>query len=335
MKKGIAAFTDKPFLRDALEKRTIKSFKSAKELLDFIGKYSPDQERDERGRFGSGSGGGDSKPSDTPEGGSRKGMGDVPIGESRLADLQAPARTNDQVPSTASAHIVDGEFTPERVALHDSIVEKALDGIPPAIGQPQFYMLGGGPASGKTTAISSGVADVPSTTEAVHINADEIKEMLPETQSMMAEGSPDWAAASHEESSYISARIVAAAQERGLNVVLDGTGDTSEKSLLGKIAQARVAGFGVQGVYVTIPTDEAVDRANSRAERTGRVVDESVIRDTHASVSNILPNVLDAFDSVQLIDNTNGARTIMTAKNGDVTIIDSKAYNEFVAKGKG
>jgi hypothetical protein len=57
MKKGVAAFTDKPFLRNALDRRTVKSFKSAKELLDFIGKYSPDQERDERGRFGSGSGG--------------------------------------------------------------------------------------------------------------------------------------------------------------------------------------------------------------------------------------------------------------------------------------
>jgi len=37
-------------------KASIKSFKSASELLDFIGKYSDDQERDSHGRFGSGSG---------------------------------------------------------------------------------------------------------------------------------------------------------------------------------------------------------------------------------------------------------------------------------------
>lgn len=46
----------------SVDNQSIKSFKSAKELLDFIGKYSPDQERDDHGRFGSGSGGGDSKP---------------------------------------------------------------------------------------------------------------------------------------------------------------------------------------------------------------------------------------------------------------------------------
>lgn len=42
-----------------------KAFKSAQELLDYINKYSPDQERDERGRFGSGSGSSETSSTDS------------------------------------------------------------------------------------------------------------------------------------------------------------------------------------------------------------------------------------------------------------------------------
>lgn len=52
------------------ELNSVKSFKSAKDLLDFVGKYSADQERDERGRFGSGGGGG-STPKPSSNGGKK------------------------------------------------------------------------------------------------------------------------------------------------------------------------------------------------------------------------------------------------------------------------
>jgi predicted ABC-type ATPase len=314
-----------------MEKRTIKSFKSAKELLDFIGKYSEGQDRDERGRFGSGSGSSesnDNKPNDKPEG-NRKGMGDIKIDDKTLADLRAGT-------SATPFLTPEGEFTPERTALHDEIINKVLEGVEPTGEQPKFYVLGGGSGAGKTSSIESGALPVPKadSSESATINADNIKDELPETVAMQAAGDTTWAAFTHEESSYIASRAQAAALERGIDTVLDVTGDSSEEKLEGKIEPFRNAGYSIIGAYVTIPTETAIERATARAERSGRFVPEGAIRASHEGVSRIFESVQDKFDTMTLVDNTDGARVIATGSGGVLTVTDQAAYDAFLAKGK-
>jgi predicted ABC-type ATPase len=259
----------------------------------------------------------------------RRGMGDTSVSDEDYAALAQ---------GSAGAHLVgrrpDGSpvFTPERQALHDKYVSEQLDGIPTS-SDPTFHMLGGGPAAGKSTMLNSGGVDVPGKGKAAQINADDAKEALPEYRAMTAARDPRAAAFAHEESSYLAKRVQAAALERRVDVVLDGTGDSSPESVMGKVGKARGHGYKVNAHYATVPTDMAVERATARGLKTGRVVPETVIRGTHKSVSQVFPQVHHTFDQVNLYDTSSGASLIASGAGGRLTVHDKDAYAAFLAKG--
>lgn len=242
---------------------------------------------------------------------------------------------------SAEAHLVpDGKggmrFSDERQALHDQIVADATAGVP-SQAEPRFVMMGGGPASGKSSILGKDGVDVPGEGEAVQVDSDGVKGKLPEYQAMVGAGNPSAAAFSHEESSYLAKRIQAQAFANRQHVVLDGTGDSRPESVRGKVQAARLSGYRVEANYVTVDTDTAVARATSRAGRTGRVVPESVIRSTHSSVSRVFPEVAGEFDSVNLFDN-NGSSPKLIARGrrgSSLEILDAPAYGSFLAKGNG
>lgn len=265
-------------------------------------------------------------PNDPPR---RPGMGDgVPMSDEDFGMLQE---------GSAGSHIVgrtsDGApiFSAERQALHDRIVSEAADGVPVS-SDPTYHIMGGGPAAGKSSAIESGIVNVPGADKAVQINADEVKGSLKDADKLERE---DWAAFTHEESSYVAKRIQAAAIERGQDAVLDGTGDSSASSIRRKIEGARAAGYKVEGHYVTCPTETAVSRAQARGERTGRFVPESIIRGTHSAVSRVVPEVASDFDSFTLVDTSaRTPRKVASATRGNpVKVEDQALWDEFTAKG--
>jgi predicted ABC-type ATPase len=201
-------------------------------------------------------------------------------------------------------------------------------------------MLGGGPASGKTTFLKSGVTDVPDKAKAVHINADDVKEMLPENPRMREGNDADFfnaAKFAHEESSILAKRIQQKAISNSQNIVLDGTGDSAINKLVSKVESARTQGYKVNGVYVTIPTDVAWDRSVKRAlGSTKRYVPESVVRETHRDVSNTLRQAIEGglFESVSLWDNTERTpRLIGQGKGNEFTVENGDLWNAFLAKG--
>lgn len=255
----------------------------------------------------------------------RAGMGDIPIPAKELRGGSADPYLRP-----------DGTFTPERQALHDDVVARSVEGIPPARkgSKPEFEMLGGGAGAGKSTVLSSGVVNVRAKDKAVYINADDIKGIIPEVIEKQKKGEKDWASFSHEESSYLAKRVLSAATERRQHVVIDGTGDGSVASVVSKTSAARRAGYKVKATYITIDPDEAVRRATKRAERTGRAVPETIIRGTHAGVSKIFPQVYGEFDEFVVIDNNAlQPRRIAQGQNGQIEILDSESWASFLAKG--
>jgi predicted ABC-type ATPase len=203
-------------------------------------------------------------------------------------------------------------------------------------------MLGGGPASGKTTVVNSGQTDIPSRDKAVHINADDVKEMLPENGRMrMSQDDRDYFHAAefvHEESSILAKRVQSKAIGNKQDIVLDGTGDSAIGKLATKVEQARQAGYKVNGVYVTVPTEVAWARASERAlGESRRFVPESVVRSTHADVSVTLPKAIEGglFDSVSLWDNSGSTvKKIGQGQGSEFVIYDAKGWSDFLAKGK-
>jgi len=232
-------------------------------------------------------------------------------------------------------------FTEERRLLHAQIITEATRDIPEST-SPTFYMLGGGPASGKTSAIRAGVVDVPASDsrKAVYINADDVKERLPENGRMRNGDDADFfnaASFSHEESSMLAKAIQSVAIRNQQDVVLDGTGDSAISKLASKVEEARVKGYRVEGHYVTIPTETAVERSNERSlGESKRYVPVGTVRDTHSQVSGTFRQALaaDLFDSVKLYDNSGSKPNLILSKvkGGEVTITDKGAYDAFLAK---
>lgn len=256
-------------------------------------------------------------------------------------------RGNQYTPEHSLWHHLEGNvkdgfsLTEERAALHIQIVEEATRGIP-ASNDPTFHMLGGGPASGKTTAIESGLAEVPGKGEAVQINADDIKEKFSTYERMRfsADDNDFFNAASfsHEESSLLAKTIQERALANGQDVVLDGTGDSKFAKLEKKIKEARDAGYKVNAVYATIPISEAIKRSNKRSLRLDgrRFVPEDIITGTHRDISAVFPEAVreGLFDTVKLIDNTilNESVLVAEAVGSQLTIKDTKLWNEFLGK---
>lgn len=228
----------------------------------------------------------------------------------------------------------NGKLTPEREKLHDQIVYEALAAIEKAQGQQEFYMMGGGPASGKSTVVKNGAVSIPDNKHAVTIDPDWCKQQLPEYQAMLKAGDKNAASFCHEESSALAKRINTAAQQNGYHVIYDGTGDGSTKSVEKKLAEAKANGLVTKGIYVTCPTDTAVARSNARGEKTGRVVPEKTIRETHKKVSQILPEVAHLFDGgVQLFSTDGEVKLIAEGGKGKgLTAKDEKLFAAFLAK---
>lgn len=253
------------------------------------------------------------------------GMGRIPLDEETVQNMQG---------GSAQAHLrknADGSwgFTPEREALHDQIVADALAGVPSS-NNPTVVFLGGGAASGKSTALAGAKLDIND--KHVTVNPDDVKKKLPEYKQKTSE---EAAAFTHEESSYVAKRIQAAAVEGKKDIVVDAVGDTSASSMEKKISSAKSAGYRTIGTYVTIPTAEAQKRAFDRGVKEGRVVPPKVIAAGHRGVSNTFPQIASKFDEVALYNNEirGNLRLIGSGKNGSFNVEDQGLWTEFLAKG--
>ncbi len=231
-----------------------------------------------------------------------------------------------------------GNFTPERRLLHDAIVRRHFVGKT-VVKRPITTILGGGPSSGKS--VVSKAAGVPANT--VVINADEIRQMLPEWKPGLLAKDPLIAKWTHEEASLIGKRI--AREARGFDILLDGTGDSSFQSLTDKIAGFRNNGSTkVIGQYVTIDTDEAMRRMKARGDKptgpnAGRYVPEPMLRGTHESISTTFPQAIEKglFDELTLWDNNGGpGGAFIIGKGGGTTfdILNEDAWLRFLNKAK-
>lgn len=247
-----------------------------------------------------------------------------PKKESRIKDY-IKTDTADKTPGDSLSQYTgkNGELIPEREQLHREIIDSYFENVTPVNGQATFTVMGGGPASGKSTMIKSGVATLPQ--NSITIDPDAIKAKLPEYNKMLALNDPGAANFVHEESSALAKRIMKIATEGNYNYTLDGTGDGTITSLTKKIKQAKAAGYSVQGLYATVPTQTAISRAVARGAKTGRVVPISRITSTHKAVSQILPECAELFDSVKLYDTTDGGILIAVGGNGQkLTAIKGK-----------
>lgn len=290
-----------------------------------------------------------------------------PPSEDEIADMRMS-------PYTGPHLNPDGSYTEERKRLHDKIINDFLDGLEPS-DNPTQYMNGGGPASGKGTMTigeNAKLTNYPPSRkvddltgefmpdeekpQAVLIDPDAIKLQFPEVKAALQrlrspqvgengetnlQGDPSedqgWAGKIHEESSQLAKRIHRAALERGYNIIYDGTGNGSAKSVRSKLQAARDLGFRVEANYLYLDPEEGIKRAKARAERSNRIVPERAITGTYAAIPEIFDELAKegAFDKVNLFDNNvergQGAKLIgRGTADGEFEILDPEAYERFL-----
>jgi len=237
----------------------------------------------------------------------------------------------------------NGNLTPERIALHQQIIDNYLSGKIPVEGTATMTMMGGGPASGKSSAIKMGLYEMPNKEQTVTVDPDDIKSYLP-GYSEMAKTDETAASFYHEESSMLAKQLASVCFSENYNVTYDGTGDGSVGSVMKKINSAKEYGYEVNGMYVTINIDEALERnqkryddAKARGEAPRLVPDDYVI-ECHEKVTTISMEVSDQFDNICLYDNNGGVgetKLIATGGNGQKLSAvegEEEAFQQFLDK---
>ena len=298
-------------------------------------RFNPNHGKD--GRFTTGSGGSGSS------GGGGGGGKVTPrkYGETNTADALKEIRDGKKN-SLFMYMDAEGKLEMGRNAQHMLIIDKTLEGKVPEEGQATMTVLGGGPASGKSSVMSTKPEDLDEHT--IKVDPDEMKQALPNYE-VMAKYDDNTASYYHEESSALAKRLAGVAFSENYDVIYDGTGDGSRASVEKKINQARENGYRVEGKYVTNDVETAVQLNQQRYQnaidqgRPARLVPEQYVRDTHRDVTDILVASAPKYDYTELWDN-NGAKgeqkLIATGGGGSwlkPVAGQEDAFNSFLSKG--
>jgi predicted ABC-type ATPase len=174
----------------------------------------------------------------------------------------------------------------------------------------------------------------------VVIDSDEIKKRLPEFAATQKKGGAIAEAAAgyvHEESSYLSKRLMRETAQRRYHTMLDGTGDNSVRSLQKKVQQMSDRGMKVKAKYATADIETALERNYQRFLKTKRLVPAEYVRDVHRNVSKVVPEAIEKgiFDDFELYDMNQSGQAIRVAnytKEKGLNIEDQNLWNRFLGK---
>ena len=172
---------------------------------------------------------------------------------------------------TRSRYTIDRAETiwsAERDAIHDSIIEDICARAESIPGERQAIIAGGLGGAGKSTVLGKHAGIDLS--RFLTINPDDVKEemgrrgLIPDVAGLSPMEASDLV---HEESSHIAKRIARRALADGKNVIWDITMSRLD-STKERIDDLHAAGYSVTGVFVDIPVETSVSRAEFR-HRTG------------------------------------------------------------------
>ena len=209
----------------------------------------------------------------------------------------------------------NGNYEPSRAQLHADIIDKMLrepaqdaegNDIGPSAttpylkapdGSPTVIFTGGGYASGKGSVSKILKANGEWPEDALLLDPDIIKTQLPEFQ-LASMDDPEANLRVYSEAWDIAQEVMRQAQNRKLNVVVDGITDTSADEVAYRVKSFTDKGYVNPRIdYVSVPTDTAIARAQSRAAKGStqadkRMIPEVIMRAVHRDVSATIPAVM-------------------------------------------
>ena len=220
-------------------------------------------------------------------------------------------------------------YSPEREELHLEIIRGALSDAR-ATDEPDVIVLAGGPASGKSTHLET--HDLAR--GRVVVDPDAVKNGLPEYAELVAQGSRYAAFGTHEESSDVAKRMIGAAMEQRLPLLLDVTGDGGPGAFGEKLRPFLDAGYEVEVRYVDVSIPVALEWAGTRYEKTGRFLAPSFVREMHTAVAARFDEVLDLRPpvAIKLFDPRGDLLVAKRSRDGRLSVEDEVRWREFRMK---
>lgn len=224
----------------------------------------------------------------------------------------------------------DGKYILERKKIHDKIIKDRLDKIIPS-SNPIAIFTGGGSGSGKTGVLDQAMKIHGK--DLVHIDADNIKNDIPEYKEMIKKGDGKAAAFSHEESADLTMELIHRAIESNKPFVFDSTMKSPDK-FKKIIKKLKDSGFRSHIFFADVPLEVAKERAAKRAEKTARVVPDHIIEDSHKGAIKSLGILAPLVDSTSVYT-TEGdppPRFVYGRRDGQ-TIKDSSYHKKMLERG--
>jgi predicted ABC-type ATPase/DNA-directed RNA polymerase specialized sigma24 family protein/8-oxo-dGTP pyrophosphatase MutT (NUDIX family)/curved DNA-binding protein CbpA len=189
-----------------------------------------------------------------------------------------------------------------------------------------FVSVGGAPGSGKTSMRTDGTGGIPSVNDAVHVDADKIKLLIPEARAMHDAGNPNWGDSVHEESRLIADLTLRMGLEQDHDIVYDSTGQFN--SGYDTLKAARANGYDIVMHYVSAPQSVLTERVDEREKTDNRRLPRHIIAATIDRNYKIMPEVAEASDEFYLWDSS-GKQKVLVAKKEKgkkLEILDARAY---------
>lgn len=242
-----------------------------------------------------------------------------------------------QEENSLSEHLdADGNFTKERLELHQKIIEDYFgDHKPYAPGQEKKCLFtGGGGASGKGQFSKDVGKFYSSNDNPIVIDSDELKKILCKAdtgQELDKDRTPYY----HAESSYLTSQILSAATKHGFPVLYDGTAtDPAKMEKIFKDAKSK--GYKTEINYLFSDYDTVVANSLKRYDETNRLVPYEVQMDAHASVPSAVSALYDKVDNFALYDNRGRAmKLVATSQNGGkLSVKDKSSYDYLMTESK-
>ena len=222
-----------------------------------------------------------------------------------LLDIEEKVKTG--TPTDQIYKDADGNWTPERQALHDKIVKEMIGEATPVEDTPEVVITGGLPGSGKSTVLKQRGSEF---TNHVHVDSDKVKQMLPEYEGWNA-------SLLHEESSEISERVMREAVSGNYNVIYDATLKT-ESSARRIVNSFEERGYDSKIIFTQVPMATAMNRAVKRFfGTTQRYVPLSYLATHDLKNLGTLESLKGIADSWELWDNSReGKPPILLGRGG-------------------
>ena len=165
----------------------------------------------------------------------------------------------------------------------------------------------------------------------VHIDADAVKDMLPEYRMWTSPKGcrQDAAALVHEESSLIAKEIRNRAVKMRTNFLFDGTGKNAD-AYIDMVRTLQQLGYAVLVIMADLDVETAVKRAKLRATQTCLYVPESFLREAYKVIPKNFHRIAAEADEARLYSNRTDTPTLVWQQTGGTArVIDAAMWRRF------